>query len=92
MCESQYSMSPGRADQYRQEALMCRHELGFDPHSENVAPIDLKLAINDLQDKVKQRGKRLQLIRDYVRETDWMQFCRENPDAESWFDSDGVPV
>ena len=45
----EYSMSPGRADQYRAEARMCREELGFDPDSQEVSPNDLRTAIMSLK-------------------------------------------
>ncbi|WP_226052680.1 hypothetical protein [Dickeya chrysanthemi] len=43
------NMSPGRADQYRAEALAVRKELGFSPDAEDVSPSDLVAAINNLR-------------------------------------------
>jgi hypothetical protein len=39
-----------------------------------------------------QRGARLQVLRESMRETDWLHFCQDNPEADKWFDADGVPV
>jgi hypothetical protein len=41
---------------------------------------------------VSQRGAQLQILRAYMRETDWQHFCQDNPEADQWFDADGVPV
>jgi len=30
----------------------------------------------------------LRLLREWMRETDWMQFCREHPEAKNWFEGD----
>ena len=39
-----------------------------------------------------QRGARLQLLREWMRETDWLQFCQAHPEAATWFGEDGVPT
>ena len=39
-----------------------------------------------------QREARLQALREWMRETDWLNFCAEHPEATKWFDSDDVPV
>jgi hypothetical protein len=41
---------------------------------------------------VSQRGAQLQILRAYMRDTDWQHFCQDNPEADQWFDADGVPV
>ena len=33
-----------------------------------------------------QQKARLQILREFMRETDWLLFCRENEDAHDWFD------
>ena len=38
-----------------------------------------------------QRSARLQLLREHMRETDWHSFVLRRPDAEDWFDENGVP-
>ena len=38
-----------------------------------------------------QRGARLQIIRDMMRETDWLHMVSDRPEMEDWFDEDGVP-
>ena len=38
-----------------------------------------------------QGGARLQILKEWMRLTDWMHFTREYPEAEDWFDEDGVP-
>lgn len=43
-----------------------------------------------LRQKAAQRGARLQVLRESMRETDWLHFCQDHPEADSWFDSDGV--
>ncbi len=35
---------------------------------------------------------RLQILRQAIRETDWQHFCQDNPEADSWFDADGLPI
>jgi len=30
--------------------------------------------------------RRLLLLREFMRETDWMLFCREHPEAQQWFE------
>ena len=37
------------------------------------------------------RGARLKILRDGMRETEWLHFVRYDcPDAEDWFGEDGV--
>lgn len=39
-----------------------------------------------------QRGARLQVLREWMREDSWKAFCFFHPEAREWFDDDGVPV
>ena len=41
--------------------------------------------------KATQRGARLQILREWMRETDWLLFCSDHPEAHNWFDEQGVP-
>ena len=58
--------------------------------------IDLRDAWHAGEDSVSEccakRGARLQLLREAIRETDWLHFCDENHDATTWFDADGTPT
>jgi len=51
-----------------------------------------KKELSRLRILVSQRGAQLQTLRAYMRETDWQHFCQDNPEADGWFDADGVPV
>lgn len=39
-----------------------------------------------------QRGARLQVLRESLRDVDWQHFCQDHPEAHRWFDADGVPT
>lgn len=39
-----------------------------------------------------QRGARMQVLREAMRDIDWHHFLYDHPEAKHWFDSDGVPV
>ena len=50
--------------------------------------------IERLRQQVAQRGARMQLLRGWMLAGTgrvWELFCHENPEAVSWFNSDGVP-
>lgn len=49
---SRYSMSPGEADQRRCESRVVRDALGYCMDSENVAPVDLYLKIEELRQRI----------------------------------------
>ena len=38
-----------------------------------------------------QRSARLQIMREHMLSTDWHKFVLDRPEAEDWFDEDGVP-
>ena len=38
-----------------------------------------------------QRSARLQILREHMRSTDWHAFVLDRPEAEDWFDENGVP-
>ena len=38
-----------------------------------------------------QRGARLQILRELIRETDWLLMIEDRPEMADWFDEDGVP-
>ncbi|EOU9618865.1 hypothetical protein ACOJM8_000962 [Klebsiella aerogenes] len=63
---SRYSMSAGEADQRRSESRAVRDALGFREDANNVAPIDLRTCINDLE---KYRTAYM----EWSDKTDWMQ-------------------
>lgn len=48
--------------------------------------------LTQLRQCCDQRGARLQILREAMRETDWLHFCDDRPEAHTWFDADGVPV
>ncbi|NCA72010.1 MAG: hypothetical protein EOM91_18415 [Sphingobacteriia bacterium] len=48
--------------------------------------------LDALRQMASQRGARLQILREWMRETDWLHFCGDHPGADQWFDADGVPV
>jgi hypothetical protein len=45
-----------------------------------------------LRDLAAQRGEQLKMLRDEMREIDWLHFCDDHPEAKQWFDADGDPV
>jgi hypothetical protein len=53
--------------------------------------------IDRLRQQVTQRGARMQIMREYLTQysggsaTLWRDFCRTRPQADDWFDADGVP-
>lgn len=38
-----------------------------------------------------QRGARLEILKEWMSIREWAEFITENPEAEDWFDEDGVP-
>ena len=71
--------------------------------SENKAPAssqdydeiieDLKKELKEARKLASQRGARLQLLRESMREIDWFHFVAyEHPGANNWFNRDGTPV
>ena len=63
------------------------------PRAEDLDRIDeLQQEVKILQQGVTQRGARMQVIRDGMRYVDWMNFTLRTPEADDWFDADGVPV
>ncbi|WP_312198776.1 ead/Ea22-like family protein [Kosakonia cowanii] len=51
---SRYSMSPGEAEQRRCESRVVRDALGYCMDSENVAPVDLYLKIEELRQRIAE--------------------------------------
>ncbi len=47
--------------------------------------------IERLRQQVTQRGARMQIMREWMRATDWQHFVDDHPRAADWFDEDGVP-
>ena len=37
-----------------------------------------------------QRGARLKIMRDMMREVDWLHMVSDRPEMADWFDNDGV--
>jgi hypothetical protein len=59
----------------------------------------LRLENEALSKCCTQRGARMQIMHDWMTNptdsglsTEWEYFLDERPDAEAWFDADGVPV
>ena len=59
---------------------------------------DLAIEVRDLANEVGQldsvlckRTARLQVLRESMSVLQWHHFCFDHPDAEEWFDEDGVP-
>ena len=52
---------------------------------------DLADAVQDQGNSLTQRTARLQKLRSFMTEVEWRDFCYDCPDAEDWFDADGVP-
>ena len=52
---------------------------------------DLADAVQDQGNSLTQRTARLQKLRSFMTEVEWRDFCYDYPDAEDWFDADGVP-
>ena len=54
--------------------------------------------INAANKLATQRGARMQMMREWMRgsqwdgDNPWHEFQRDYPDAADWFDADGVPV
>lgn len=53
---------------------------------------DLLKEVDRLSRCCAQRGEKLRLLRESLRETDWQNFLREHPEAEGWFSEDGVAI
>ena len=43
-----------------------------------------------LRQVVTQANARLQILRQAMRETDWQHFCQDYPEADNWFDAEGL--
>lgn len=52
---------------------------------------DLADAVEHQSDLLLQRTARMQLMRNFMTEVEWRDFCYDYPKAEKWFDTDGVP-
>lgn len=57
----QYSMTPGRADQYKNEAIAVRKHLGFVSDAEDVSPSDLIEQIDLLTEASRSEVEQLQI-------------------------------
>lgn len=44
--------------------------------------------LDHLRELAAQRGARLQILRDAMREVDWYHFLYDHPEAADWFDKD----
>ena len=62
---------------------------------------ELKSRLEELEKLATQRGKRIQIMREWMRhewlsgymyKTVWMAFIGKHPEEAGWFDADGVPV
>lgn len=43
-----------------------------------------------LRQMVTHANARLQILRQAMRDTDWQHFCQDYPEADDWFDADGL--
>ena len=81
------------------------NEYKFSPESRiftSERPYHMKAAFNAGMEHAAEesckRGARMQLLKEFLQSRKcnsslnyWEQYCNINPDAEKWFDNDGVP-
>ena len=96
--ESTEEKAPASSQDYDDIIEDLREELKKDKAPAYVQVYDE--IIKDLEKELKkanklasQRGARLQLLRESMREIDWLHFVTyEQPQAKNWFESNGAPV
>lgn len=48
--------------------------------------------LQKLRRLASERGARLQILRELISPADWQVLIQTWPEADGWFDDDGVPV
>ena len=84
-----------------QDGGQYRHKHGTRRAAEDAAKVvyQLRAEVDKWKALATRRGARMQIIRDWLdtpnmlgSPSEWWYFCEERPEAETWFDADGVPV
>ena len=52
---------------------------------------DLADAVGQLESVLSERTERLRLMRNFMTEVEWRDFCYDYLDAKDWFDKGGCP-
>ncbi len=51
--------------------------------------VDIVKEFKMIKHQLEKREYQLKLIHNWMRTTDWLQFVRDNPEAENWFFKNG---
>lgn len=52
----------------------------------------MALRIKEISNMACRRIAQLQILRNYMSDSEWDRFVFDNPEAKNWFNQDGIPI